>query len=77
MTLRRHHCRQCGQIFCYRCCSSKALLQPGSGTALEERVEAHYVWGATEADVRTQNLNHTRASNLIPGVIHWNTGARV
>jgi len=49
LSLRRHHCRQCGQIFCYRCCSSKALLQPGSGTALEERVVNF--WGASESDV--------------------------
>lgn len=50
---RRHHCRQCGQIFCYRCCTSKALLQPGSGTTPESRVVAHPVssrLGADEAD---------------------------
>lgn len=50
LTLRRHHCRQCGNVFCYRCCSARALLQPGSGTAPEDRVAAHYVWGAKEAD---------------------------
>jgi len=49
---RRHHCRQCGQIFCHRCCNSKALLQPGSGTAPEDRVAAHPVFGAGETDKR-------------------------
>ena len=49
---RRHHCRQCGQLFCHRCCNSKALLQPGSGTAPEERGSAHPVWGAGETDER-------------------------
>ena len=48
MTCRRHHCRQCGELFCYRCCSSKALLQPGSGTPVEARVGAHPIFGATE-----------------------------
>ena len=27
LVARRHHCRQCGQIFCHRCCNSRALLQ--------------------------------------------------
>jgi len=49
---RRHHCRQCGQLFCHRCCNSKALLQPGSGTSPEDRVAAHPVWGAGETDMR-------------------------
>ena len=49
---RRHHCRQCGQLFCHRCCNSKALLQPGSGTAPEDRVAAHPVLGAGETDPR-------------------------
>ena len=49
-TLRRHHCRQCGQIFCYRCCNSKALLQPDSGTPREHRIQAHWFFGETETD---------------------------
>lgn len=49
---RRHHCRQCGQIFCHRCCNSRALLQPGSGTSPEDRVAAHPVWGRGETDKR-------------------------
>ena len=49
---RRHHCRQCGQLFCHRCCNSKALLQPGSGTSPEDRVAAHPVFGAGETDKR-------------------------
>ena len=32
--------RQCGEIFCLRCCNQKALLQPDSGTEREERVKA-------------------------------------
>jgi lipid-binding SYLF domain-containing protein len=47
---RRHHCRQCGQVFCNRCCNSKALLQPDSGTETATRVKAHWFWGKEEAD---------------------------
>ena len=47
---RRHHCRQCGEIFCHRCCNSKALLQPDSGTEREHRVAAHWFWGKDETD---------------------------
>ena len=50
LTCRRHHCRQCGEIFCYRCCNSKALLQPDSGTDREARVKAHWFWGKDETD---------------------------
>ena len=46
--LRRHHCRQCGQIFCFRCCNSKALLQTGSGTDPAARAAAHWLWGSRE-----------------------------
>ncbi len=49
-TLRRHHCRQCGQIYCHRCCNSKALLQPDSGTLREDRVKAHWFFGEKETD---------------------------
>lgn len=47
---RRHHCRQCGEIFCHRCCNSRCLLQPGSGTAPNARVDAHPVLGASQTD---------------------------
>ena len=47
---RRHHCRQCGQIFCHRCCNNKALLQVDSGTEPQARVSAHWFFGATETD---------------------------
>ena len=49
-TARRHHCRQCGQIFCMGCCNSKALLQPDSGTEVSERTAAHWFWGKEETD---------------------------
>jgi len=48
--LRRHHCRQCGQIFCHRCCNSKALLQPDSGTDRQARAAAHWFFGEQETD---------------------------
>ena len=48
MSTRRHHCRQCGELFCHRCCNSKALLQPGSGTPPEARLVAHYFYGTSE-----------------------------
>ena len=48
---RRHHCRQCGQLFCHRCCSSKALLQPDSGTEPKARIDAHWLWGETQTEV--------------------------
>lgn len=51
MMTRRHHCRQCGEIFCLRCCNQKALLQPDSGTEREERVKAHWFWGKEETDL--------------------------
>jgi len=50
LTTRRHHCRQCGEIFCHRCCNSKALLQPDSGTDRDSRVKAHWFWGKEETD---------------------------
>ena len=49
---RKHHCRQCGQIFCGKCCASKALLQANSGTAPEARVSAHPFFGPQETDPR-------------------------
>jgi hypothetical protein len=45
---RKHHCRQCGQVFCHRCCNQKALLQTDSGTPLDSRVSAHPVFGRNE-----------------------------
>lgn len=39
--LRRHHCRRCGRIFCDRCSSHRALLQPSdtvSDPAFPERI---------------------------------------
>ena len=33
---RKHHCRQCGQIFCHRCCNSRALLQGAWARQLHE-----------------------------------------
>lgn len=48
--LRRHHCRQCGEIFCGRCCNSKALLQADSGTDRKDRVQAHWFFGEQETD---------------------------
>ena len=50
MLTRRHHCRQCGEIFCKRCCCQRALLQLDSGTDQKERVKAHWFWGKQETE---------------------------
>ena len=59
-TCRRHHCRQCGEIFCSRCCSQKALLQPDSGTDRSERHKAHWFWSRTGFDDKTDPLKPQR-----------------
>jgi len=66
--LRRHHCRQCGELFCHRCCNSKALLQPDSGTRPEDRVVAHPVWGSGEVDdKKPQKVCEARSSGRLGG----------
>ena len=50
MLTRRHHCRQCGEIFCKRCCCQRALLQLDSSTDQKERVKAHWFWGKQETE---------------------------
>ena len=65
MMTRRHHCRQCGEIFCSRCCSQKALLQPDSGTDREDRVKAHWFWGRDETDLLKPQKVCTKCFDLL------------
>jgi len=73
LTRRRHHCRQCGEIFCARCCCSKALLQPDSGTDRASRASAHWFWGTAgtglsdETDpLKPQRVCHKCFDLLLP-----------
>ena len=71
MFTRKHHCRQCGKIFCHRCCNSKALLQPDSGTAPAARVAAHPVFGANETHTnKPQKVCSGCFAKLLPMQAH-------
>ncbi|QRV72861.1 ankyrin repeats [Ceratobasidium sp. AG-Ba] len=64
--LRKHHCRRCGQIFCDRCSSRRAVLDPSDVVLEPSMVGDHYAGGSSTHRVCEPCYDITTASVGVP-----------
>ncbi|KAF8605304.1 hypothetical protein BDV93DRAFT_490619 [Ceratobasidium sp. AG-I] len=64
--LRKHHCRRCGQIFCDRCSSRRAVLDPSDVVLEPSMSETHMGGGSSTHRVCEPCYDATSASVGVP-----------
>ncbi|KAG9127613.1 hypothetical protein FRC07_011653 [Ceratobasidium sp. 392] len=67
--LRKHHCRRCGQIFCDRCSSRRAVLDPSDVVLEPSMVGGQYAGGSSTHRVCEPCYDATTASVGVPRLL--------
>jgi hypothetical protein len=58
MFIRKHHCRSCGRIFCYKCCSNwKKINHLGDKNIIEKPQQNEYFTGILNTFIKNEELS--------------------